>query len=271
MNTAGYNVAIVKKHILIIEDDTALGELLSQKLRSGEFEVTLVADGAQGLQQMAALKPDLVLLDLVLPTMNGVEILETREKDPAIAQIPVIAISDSDQPAETSRLRALGVRDYLLKVPMDPEDALAKVRKCFHGQAPKAEDAASGGNRLQARKILWVEDDSFLSDLVAVKLKHEGCVALYAKDGEQALEILKTEVPDIILLDLVLPGMSGFDILEAIKAKPALKEVPVIVLSNLGQQKDIDRVMQLGAKKHLIKAEHDLDDIIAEILTVLKK
>ena len=135
----------------------------------------------------------------------------------------------------------------------------------------QAEGMATVGGNLRAYKVLWVEDDAFLSDLVAMKLEQEGCTALYAKDGKEALDILKTEVPDIILLDLVLPGMSGFDILEAIKSNPSLKEIPVIVLSNLGQQEDIDRVMRLGAKKHLIKAEHDLDDIVAEILAVLRK
>jgi CheY-like chemotaxis protein len=261
----------MKKHILIIEDDTALGEILSQKLRQEEFDVTLVADGGQGLQQITALKPDLVLLDIILPTMNGYEILEAHQKDPAIADIPVIVISNSGQPVEINRALALGIKDYLVKAQMDPEDVLAKVRKFFQGEATTAGKTDANGNRLQDHKVLWVEDDSFLSDLVAMKLKHEGCAALYAKDGEHALEILKTEIPDIILLDLVLPGMSGFEVLEAIKKNPALKDVPVIVLSNLGQQKDIERVMQLGAKKHLIKAEHDLDDIIAEILTTLKK
>ena len=226
---------------------------------------------AQGLQQIASLKPDLVLLDIILPTMNGYEILEARQKDPSISKIPVIIISNSGQPVEINRALSLGINDYLVKAQMDPEDVLAKVQKFFQSAATAADAAQETGNRLRDHKVLWVEDDSFLSDLVAAKLKHEGCAAFYAKDGEQALEILKTEIPDIILLDLVLPGMSGFDVLETIRKNPTFKEVPIIVLSNLGQEKDIERSKQLGATKHIIKAEHDLDDIIGEILATLKK
>jgi DNA-binding response OmpR family regulator len=261
----------MKKSILIIEDDPFLGDILSQKLRKEEFDVTLVADGGEGLKQISARKPDLVLLDIILPTMNGYEILEARQKDPAIATIPVIIISNSGQPVEINRALSLGIKDYLVKAQMDPDDVLAKVRKFFQGAAESSGEVRSTADRLLGQKVLWIEDDSFLSDLAAAKLKHEGCTALYAKDGEQALEILKTEVPNIIMLDLVLPGMSGFDVLQAIRQNHALDAVPVVVLSNLGQEKDIEKSKQLGAIKHLVKAEHDLDEIIGEILTVLKK
>jgi DNA-binding response OmpR family regulator len=260
----------MKKHILIIEDDPFLGALLLQKLQLEEFEVTLVADGAQGLQQISALKPDLVLLDIILPTMNGYEILEARQKNPMISRIPVIIISNSGQPVEIQRALALGISDYLVKAQMDPEDVLAKVRSFFQSTSVVLSESSTTAGRLEGKKVLWVEDDAFLSDLVAVKLKRQGCVAYYAKDGEQAIEILKTTTPDIILLDLVLPGMSGFDVLSQIKANPVCKSVPVMILSNLGQGKDIERSMKLGAVKHLVKAEHDLDDIIGEIVTILK-
>jgi CheY-like chemotaxis protein len=261
----------MKKHILIIEDDPFLGEILLQKLRHEEFEATLVADGAQGLQQISALKPDLVLLDIILPSMNGYEVLEARQKDPAISKIPVIIISNSGQPVEIQRALALGISDYLVKAQMDPEDVLSKVRSFFQGIGIVSNDSSAPTARLEGKKILWVEDDAFLSDLVVAKLKHQGCTAFYAKDGEQALEMLKTTMPDVILLDLVLPGMSGFDVLSVVKSDPAYKNVPVIILSNLGQEKDVEKSIKLGAAKHLIKAEHDLDDIIGEILATLNK
>jgi CheY-like chemotaxis protein len=190
--------------------------------------------------------------------MNGYEVLEARQKDPAISKIPVIIISNSGQPVEIQRALALGISDYLVKAQMDPEDVLSKVRSFFQGIGIVSNDSSAPTARLEGKKILWVEDDAFLSDLVVAKLKHQGCTAFYAKDGEQALEMLKTTMPDVILLDLVLPGMSGFDVLSVVKSDPAYKNVPVIILSNLGQEKDI-------------KAEHDLDDIIGEILATLNK
>src|SRR3989338_10355535 len=114
--------------ILIIEDDVFLGDALSQKLKNEGFEVALSRDGAEGLDKIKSFVPEMVLLDIILHNMNGYEILEAKQKDPEIAQIPVIIISNSGQPVEISRALALGVKDYLVKAQFDPEEVLLKVR-----------------------------------------------------------------------------------------------------------------------------------------------
>lgn len=258
----------MKKKILIIEDDPFLGDVLTQKLAHEGYDVTLVRDGAEGFQHISSTKPDLILLDLNLPTFNGYEILEARQRDPHSASIPVIVISNSGEPVEINRILALGVKDYLVKAQFEPEEVLAKVRAQLSGSTTEA--ALSDTRRkLKGRKILWIEDDTFLSELLSTKLVTEGTIALHARDGEEALHILEKETPDVILLDLVLPGISGFDILKHIKKDERLKKVPVIVLSNLGQQSDIDRTKELGAIKHLVKSELDLDRIAYEISSVI--
>ncbi|MBM3261339.1 response regulator [Candidatus Kaiserbacteria bacterium] len=259
----------MKKRILFIEDDQFLGDVLTKKLESDGYEVVLVRDGAEGLKQFGLLKPDLVLLDIILPTMNGYEILEGRKKDPTLAAIPVIIVSNSGQPVEIDRALALGVKDYLVKALLDPDEVLAKVHT-YLGKTDEAEQKKDQrALRLEKQKILWIEDDQFLSSILAVKLSHEGCTCFYAKNGDEALEILSREIPDIILLDLLLPGMTGFELLKAIRAIPRMAHVPVIVLSNLGQKDDIEKTKELGANKYLIKAEHDLDDIVNEIAKTL--
>ena len=252
------------KRILFIDDDELLTNVLAQKIRNEGFEVSIIADGAEGLKQIGIQKPDLVLLDILLPSMNGYEVLENVRKDAAIAPTPVIIISNSGQPIEMDRAHNLGVKDYLLKGQLGPEDVMAKVH-AYLGQGEKKVEQ----QRLAGRKILWIEDDQFLSSILAVKLSHEGCTAMYAKNGEEALEMINRETPDIILLDLLLPGMSGFDLLTEIRTKQNIKHVPIIVLSNLGQKDDMEKTRELGANKYLIKAEHDLDDIITEISKTL--
>jgi CheY-like chemotaxis protein len=256
---------IQKKRILIVEDDVFLGDILTQKLLHEGYDVHLIRDGGEALQEMVTMRPDLILLDIVLPTMSGYEILEKRRTNPEIANIPVIIISNSGQPVEINRVLSLGVKDYLIKAQLDPQQVIEKIRPYFSA-------SATGGThegRLKNKKILWVEDDSFLSDLLANKLTHEGCTSLYAKDGEQALTMLEQEHPDVILLDLILPGMSGFDVLKKIKENDATKTIPVIVLSNLGQDQDREKSKSLGATLHLVKAEHDIDDLINQIQTVI--
>jgi CheY-like chemotaxis protein len=256
----------MKKKILIIEDDAFLGNVLNEKLQKADYETSLVNDGEEGLKQISAQKPDLVLLDIVLPTKNGYEILEAKRQDPTIAPIPVIIISNSGQPVEINRALALGAVDYLVKADFDPDEVLEKVRVQFGG--PEVAGTAPVGV-LGGKKVLWVEDDSFLGDILAAKLTSEKCSLLYAKDGEMALKLLETNIPDVVLLDLVLPGISGFDVLEHIKKDDRTKHVPVIVLSNLAQESDLERVKKLGAFKHFVKASIDPARIIKEISSTL--
>ena len=256
----------MKKQILIIEDDILLGEVLKEKLTHEGYDVTIALDGEKGFAQMSAHKPDLVLLDIIMPTMNGYEVLEARQNDPILMKIPVIIISNSGQPVEINRALALGVKDYLIKAQFDPDELLIKIRPFLESVAKN-----SLGQRLSGIKVFWVEDDAFLSELLGAKLKKEGCVSIYAKDGEEAIKLLENQNPDVILLDLILPGMNGIEVLKHIKSIPRIASVPVIIFSNLGQDKDKEETIRLGAVKHLIKAEHDPDDIVHEILSVVAK
>ncbi|HEX7651788.1 MAG TPA: response regulator [Candidatus Paceibacterota bacterium] len=133
--------------------------------------------------------------------------------------------------------------------------------------APAAEPApaAPAGTSF----ILVVEDDPILKNLLGHTFagKYQ---TLYASDGTQAIALLEQNKPKLVLLDLVLPGMSGFDILQAIRARTDdLKSVPVLIVSNLGQQKDKERGQQLGANGYLVKAESSVDEIVAKIEQML--
>ena len=120
-------------------------------------------------------------------------------------------------------------------------------------------------------KILIVEDDEFLRSLTAKRLEKEDFTVVVAVDGETALGIATEEKPNLILLDLLLPGLNGFQVLEKIKAEDSLKNIPVIIFSNLGQREDIEKAKQLGADDFLIKANFTLDDVVAKTKEYLNK
>lgn len=122
---------------------------------------------------------------------------------------------------------------------------------------------------MENNKILSIEDDKFLSSLVARKLSAAGYTMLHAANGEDALRMVKDDKPSLVLLDILLPEMSGFEVLEKIKADPLVKDIPVILFSNLGQKEDIDKGLRLGAEKFIVKATVVLDDIVKEIKQVL--
>ena len=119
-------------------------------------------------------------------------------------------------------------------------------------------------------KILVVEDDKFLREMISRKLEKEGYEVYQAIDGEKGEEKIKEVKPDIVLLDLILPGINGFEVLEKLKANPALEQVPVIVISNLGQREDIEKGLKMGAVDYLIKAHHTPVEIIAKVGEFLK-
>jgi len=119
--------------------------------------------------------------------------------------------------------------------------------------------------------ILIVEDDKFLASLLNKKLEDEGFGVHLALDAEEGLKILEKNEIDLILLDLLLPGMHGFTFLEKIKGAPATKDIPVIILSNLGQKEDIEKGRALGANAYVVKAELTLNEIMIRINKVLGK
>lgn len=115
------------------------------------------------------------------------------------------------------------------------------------------------------KTILLVEDDKFLSSLLKNRMEREGLVVLYASDGEEAINILKDNKPDLVLLDIILPKKNGFEVLETIQADPALQKSPVIITSNLGQDSDVARGRDLGAIDYYIKAQTSIDELIIKI------
>lgn len=119
--------------------------------------------------------------------------------------------------------------------------------------------------------ILVVEDDTFLKNLIVQKLEHEGFETQEALDGKTASELLKKVTPLLIVLDLLLPGIDGFQLLEEIRKDPRLKGVPVIVLSNLVEGEHVERAKKLGADDYLVKAHFTLGEIVEKINKLIAK
>ncbi len=119
------------------------------------------------------------------------------------------------------------------------------------------------------KKILLVEDDPFLIEIYSTKLKEAGFRVETAEDGETALKKVKEQIPDLVLLDVVLPNFNGWEILRKIKTDDAIKAVKVVILSNLGEKEEIEKGMELGALKYLVKAHYTPSEVITEVKKIL--
>jgi len=119
-------------------------------------------------------------------------------------------------------------------------------------------------------KILTIEDDKFLRELIKRKLQSESFESIEAVDGEEGLQQVRAQKPDLVLLDLMLPGIDGFEVLSRMKKSPELSSIPVIILSNLGQRDDIEKGLKIGAVDYLVKAHFTPNEIVEKVKQALK-
>ncbi|MDO8604070.1 MAG: response regulator [bacterium] len=284
-----------KKRIIIVEDDAILRDVLSEKLEKNGYIVDKAEDGVIAMEKIRAKRPDCVLLDILMPRKGGIEVLEDLFADAELRTIPVIIISNSGQPLEIKRAQELGAREFLIKAVFDPNEVLEKVEHVLSGggMAPPGEwgiraqnikstgvtkeimndekkisetPAPSTGEKIF---ILVIEDDKFLRELLVRKLSGEGFDVQNAIDAQAAFTILSERKPKIILCDLILPGVDGFEILKRIKNEPKTADIPVVILSNLGQKEDFDKAMTLGAKDFMVKANFTLDEIVTKVRSIV--
>jgi len=126
-------------------------------------------------------------------------------------------------------------------------------------------------NKTAKTKILIVEDDAFLAEMYATKFKLEGFEVVVAGDGEEGLKLAGSEIPDIILLDILLPKLDGFAVLKKVKKDSKTKAIPVILLTNLGQKDDIKKGLEEGAEGYLIKAHFMPSEVVDKVRKLIKK
>ena len=119
------------------------------------------------------------------------------------------------------------------------------------------------------KKIMIIEDDHFLSSLMKARLEKEGFAVLQAFDGEVAIKMLEEERPILIILDLIMPKVTGFEVLQTISITPGLQKIPVVILSNLAQESDIQKARELGAREYFVKVKISIDDLIGKIKTLV--
>jgi len=269
--------------ILIIEDEKPLQEVLMTKLKGEGFLLNSAENGEEGLEMINSWKPDLILLDIIMPKMDGYDVLEKLNEDGN--KTPVIIISNSGQMVEIEKTKKLGAVDHLVKTEFSPEDVLKKVNYYLDNKDTKDSDGKSVTQKmpLEAKededvkkigvRVLLVEDDTFLREICSKKLRKEGYTVYEAVDGQEALDGIIELKPDIVLLDIILPAIDGFQILSQIRTNKdeKISKIPIIMLSNLGQEDDITKAMENGANDYLVKAHFTTEEIIGKIKSILEK
>ena len=262
--------AATKEKILIIESDAQFGERLAMALQATGYQPIVAVDGLRGLKDIYDNLPRLVIIDVAMPGIDGYEILEKKQSEPLLAKIPVFLLSLEGVVINMQRIPTNSVAEFLMMLYPNTDEIVRKV-DAFLGHGT-SEARASEAKPLSpdSKRILWVEDDKLIGSILSKKLTSSGFILFLAKNGQEALAHLKDTIPDGIVIDLLMPGMGGFEILQEIKKDERLAKVPVMILSNLSKQSDIERSKVLGAQKFIVKASVSLDQIIAEVRDLCK-
>lgn len=238
-----------RKRVLVIDDDPDAIYLLQENFEQEEFEILGTRDGKDGLRLAREHHPHAILLDIVMPGADGWQILHDLKEDPATSDIPVILLTIVDKKALGFRL---GASAYLLK-PLDPTtviDALNRVIVKDH---------------LRQKHVLVVDDDPNIADMLRQFLPEAEFKLESALDGIAGLQAVEANRPDIILLDIIMPELDGFGVIEKLRANPETRDLPIIVISAKELTKDevqkLKETVTLVMKKQGFQGEKLMDEI----------
>jgi adenylate cyclase len=237
--------------VLVIDDDATARELIAAQLAAMGFAVETAANGVDGLKQARALRPAAITLDIVMPDIDGWTVLAALKGDPALADIPVVIVTIVD---EQRRGIALGAAGYLTK-PLDRERLIEIVSRFRVLDAP--------GN------VLVVEDDEDQRQLVRTILGARGWSVREAANGRLALDAIRAELPDVILLDLMMPEMDGFELVAALQANAAWRAIPVVVVTALDLTAEDRRRLNGGVEQILSKHAFPPAELMARVGALL--
>jgi CheY-like chemotaxis protein len=214
----------------MVEDDPVFAELLRQYLEDGGYRVAHVSSSERVLEKVAELRPDAITLDIVMPGRDGLAALRELKADPRTAGIPVMVVSVID---ERVRGLALGAFDWLVK-PVQREALVATMQRAL----------ASATESYPL--VLAIDDDPGALDVITAILEGAGIRVVSTTNPEQGLLLAQAQLPAAIVLDLMMPGMNGFEVISALRAIPKMRDVPIVIFS--GHDLTAAERVQLGER-----------------------
>ncbi|HXV42522.1 MAG TPA: response regulator, partial [Anaerolineae bacterium] len=244
--------------ILVIDDDPAVCDLMRRFFNKEGFRVESAVGGEEGLRLAREIQPDVITLDVMMPGMDGWAVLTALKAEAKLADIPVIMVTMIN---DKSMGYALGASDYMTK-PIDRERLLAMVKK----YRPTPTDQSDAARPL----ILTVEDDPAMREMLRRTLEKEGWVVREAENGQVGLAQVAAQRPDVILLDLMMPQMDGFEFVAVLRQQETGRSVPVVVVTAKELTAEEREQLNRYVEKILRKGAFSRDELLAEVRDLVK-
>ena len=237
--------------MLVVDDDQMVRDLLTQFLRREGFEPHTAADGIEGLRKARSLRPEAIVLDMMMPQLDSWSVLAALKGDSELAEIPVVMLTIVD---DKTRGYTLAAAEYLIK-PIDRGRLKAVLQRHCDPRG----------------RVLVVDDDPNVRKWTREMISRDGFQVIEACNGHEALARLETEPADVILLDLLMPEMDGFAFLDELRKRDQLKELPVVVLTAKDLTEEDHARLNGGVARVLQKGASGRDDILNELAGVLAR
>jgi len=272
--------------IIVVEDDPMLGEIYVKKFTEAGFEMKLVTSGKAVESEVANYQPEIVLLDIVLPDMDGYEILEALSKNNLTRSVPTYVFSNLSAKEDIERATSLGAKGFITKSSFTPSQLVEEVKKILGSQgaetaaapAPAETPTSSGAEKVisnqqesNGNKILIIEDEDIFIEMFGDKLKQEGFEVVSAKNGKWGLKEAENGGFNCILLDMMMPAMNGYEAVQELRANEKTKETPIIILSNSALDSEVQQALALGANEYYIKTQVTPGEVADRVKELIKK
>ncbi len=233
--------------VLVVDDDMAARDLLKRFLNKEGFHVECATNGAEALSMVKQVKPSVITLDVMMPGMDGWSVLSKLKDDPATEDIPVVMLTIVD---DKNFGHALGATEYLTK-PVDRERLVAVIGKLRQACQPG--------------QVLVVDDEPDVRDMLSRTMEKQGWATVTAGDGQEALDAVTARKPDLILLDLMMPRMDGFEFVSILRKKPEWRAIPIIIITAKSLTAEDRQMLQGHVQKVLLKGDFSRDQLLREL------
>jgi DNA-binding response OmpR family regulator len=290
-------------HILMVDDDADILRLVSSALGATGFKVSTLNDPLNALSEIERIQPNLVILDVEMPGKSGLELCADIRLRPNFKELPIVFLTSRSEAENRIRGMQLGAVDYVMK-PFQLKDLILRIRavlavggdwKSRASQRPpvatQATTAAAPAEGLPNSPptaqvatsapvatehpahgkddILVIDDDEHIQKLLELFLREKGYRVRIAGDGLAGLQAIEKRVPDLVILDVLLPKMNGFEVLRSIRANPATKDLYVLMLTAKTMESDVIRGTSLGSTDYVLKPFSPLE-LVAKINQLLR-
>jgi putative nucleotidyltransferase with HDIG domain len=240
--------------VLIVDDEALNRDIFGHALKKAGYHTHSVGNGVKAIEHLKVEKCDIVLLDINMPELNGIQVLEQIKTNPVIRDIPVMMITAEHDNDTVVRCIKLGAADYIKK-PIEPALLRSRLWRCLQKYKSISDSEADGTSAAQKTRahILIVDDDEMHRAIVKRRLSAEDHIIIEAQNGKEAIAALDKDKFDLILLDVTMPEMDGFQTLQRIKSSEVNRQIPVLMCSADDNPATIEKCLKAGAVDYILK------------------